>query len=305
MKTIEAPASAHDTADRQLGLLAGIAAHVMWGLFPAVFKLVKHVPPITVLAHRVVWSAIFMTAVITWSRQWPTLWRAVRTPRVLLMLIGSTLAIGINWYTFIWAVGHNHVMQSSLGYYINPLVVMLLGAIFLHERLRPRQLLAVAIATSAVTLLVIWVGSVPWVSLSLAVSFGFYGLLRKTVAVNPSVGLTVETAILLPFTPLMMTRYAVDGSPMTLSTYVILLLIGTLTAAPLVWFAAAAKRLRLATMGFLQYITPTLQFLLATLAFHEPFARPQVVAFVLIWSALIIYAYDSVSRRTDQTVEVA
>jgi chloramphenicol-sensitive protein RarD len=160
--------------------------------------------------------------------------------------------------------------------------------------------LAVAIATCAVTLLILWVGSVPWISLILAVSFGFYGLLRKTVAVNPSVGLTVETAILLPFTPLMMTRHALDGTPLPLSTYMTLLLIGTLTAMPLVWFSAAAKRLRLATMGFLQYITPTLQFLLATLAFHEPFARPQVVAFVLIWTALIIYAYDSAARLPDR-----
>ena len=283
------------------GVLFGLLAYTWWGLGPLFFKLLQHLPAVTVLAHRVVWSVVFMALVLTGMRQWRDLLAAIRSRSTLLLMIGSTVMISLNWYAFIWAIGNDRVLESSLGYYINPLIAVLLGAGVLRERLRPWQKVAVALAALAVLVLVVWQGTLPWVSLSLAVTFGIYGLLRKMSNVPPVVGLTLETGLCLPIALMYHSWAHAQGQRIDLGTYGLLALGGGITAVPLLAFAAGARRLRLATIGFLQYVSPTLQFLLAVLVYREPFHGVQIVAFAFIWLALLVYAIDSARGLTRAT----
>ena len=292
---------ADDARRTRAGLAFGLGAYLAWGFIPAYFKLLSHVPPLTVLAHRVVWSVAFLALLLTLQHKWGEVRAALRGRRAMLALLCSTVLIATNWYVFIWAIDHGQLLQASLGYFINPLVNVLLGVVVLRERLTAGQLAGLALAAAGVANLTIGAGGVPWVALTLAVSFALYGLLRKTAPVAPLAGLSIETAILFPLALLLVTGAvpAPDGheaGDLSGRTYALLSAAGLITAVPLLWFAAGARRLRLSTMGFIQYLAPTCQFLLAVLLYHEPFPRRQLVSFALIWAALAVYTVESVLR---------
>jgi chloramphenicol-sensitive protein RarD len=279
------------------GVLYGVAAYSWWGLVAIYFKAVKHVPAMEVLAHRVIWSTLLLVVLMRAFRRWPAALAAVREPQVLKTLVGSTTLIALNWLLYIWAVANDRVLEGSLGYFINPLVNVLLGFLFLHERLRSWQYVSIGLAAVGVIYMTLSYGTVPWVALSLATTFAFYGLLRKIARVDSLVGLTLETCLL---TPLMLGYLVVlfaqgrSAFGTTFSTTVLLLLAGAVTAIPLLWFASAARRLRLATLGQLQYIAPTGQFLLAVAVFGESFTRVHAFSFACIWIGLLIYTADSI-----------
>jgi len=297
--------NARDEHARQarIGLAYGLLAYGWWGLVPAYFKLVAHVPPPLVLAHRVVWSVTLLAVIIALQHRWDELRAAVRSRRLMLTLVASTVAVGLNWLTFIHAVSIKRVLEASLGYFITPLFTVALAMVFLKERLRPAQAAALVIAAAGVILLAARGGQVPWLALALAVTFSTYGLLRKIAPVGPVIGLTVETTLLLPLAlSLIGSRIARDVGPaLSSTTYTWLLLAGVVTTVPLLAFAAAARRLRLTTIGFLQYVGPMLQFLLA-LWFGEPFTSIHAASFGLIWLALALFTIDSVrAYRTRAT----
>ena len=291
-------------SESTVGVAYGMAAYLWWGLVPIYFKAVAQVPAMEILVHRVVWSVVLLAMLMRIYRRWPTAWAAVKDRQVRLTLVGTTTLIAINWFAFIWAVASGQVLQASLGYYINPLVNVVLGFVFLRERLRPVQGFSVLLAAAGVAYLTVSYGTVPWLALLLAGSFGFYGLLRKTAKVDSLVGLMLETLLLAPLMLGYLVYIVATGQsvfvngPLTLT--LLLPLGGVITALPLLWFANAARRLRLATLGLLQYIAPSGQFLLAVAAYGETFTRAHQVSFICIWTALTIYSVDAIraSRRT-------
>lgn len=283
------------------GAIYGIAAYVAWGLFPIYFKAVKEVDAGEILCHRIVWSAVFLVGLMGLRGRLGEARAALRDRRVLATLLATTLLIAVNWYTFIWATTHRHVLQASLGYFINPLVNVLLGYVFLGERLRPWQKFSVGLAGAGVLFLTVSYRQTPSIALILALSFGFYGLLRKTVRVEAMTGLTVETLLLAPAATAWLAYLAGQGrltfGHASASLDALLLAAGVVTALPLLWFTVAARRLRLSTLGFLQYISPTGHFLLGVLVYSEPFASADAMAFGLIWLALTLYSIDTLRQR--------
>lgn len=277
-------------------MVLGIAAFGLWGLIPLYFKAVASVPPLEVLAHRVLWSIVVLGLVVGWRRQWREVSSALTTWRVLRVLLVSTVLIATNWFVFIWAVINHRILEASLGYFINPLVSVMLGMVFLGERLRRLSWLAIAIAVVGVILQVAIAGSVPMVALILASSFGLYGLLRKTASVNASVGLLVEILLLGPIALAYLVAHNQQGNLVfgSGSTEVDLLLVagGLVTAIPMMCFNSAARILPLSTLGFLQYIAPSGQFLLAVLVFGESMTLARTVSFVCIWCALALFSWD-------------
>lgn len=290
-------------SSKVIGLISGAGSFLIWGASPIYWKLLASVPAMEILMHRIVWSFVFL-APIVWFMGREELGAILKDRLGLLMLGGSTLMVGLNWLIYIWAVTHDQVLQASLGYFICPLVSVLLGMIFLKERLRRAQLLAVLLAAGAVCYLTIHFGRIPWVALTLAISFGLYGLIRKTVAVGALVGLTVETLILL--IPAVVYLLSLDVSGAGFFRHggwqVSLILIGTVlpTAPPLLLFTFGARRLNLSTVGFLQYIMPTCAFMLAVFLFQEPFVEAQLITFIAIWTALAIFSIDSVLFQHNQ-----
>ena len=281
--------------ERRLGVAYGLGAYLLWGFIALYFKAVASVGALEVMAHRIVWSAVLLVAWLALRGRLGELVRALRTPRVLRTLAVTAALIFFNWYVFIWAVANGHVLQCSLGYFINPLVNVLLGVSVLKERLRPRQTISVALALVGVVVLATGTGQVPGIALGLALSFGTYGLLRKTVAAAGDVGLAAETLLLLPaalgYMVYLQGRGGLvfgDAAPLSW----LLAAGGLITAVPLVWFANAVRRLRYATVGFLQYIAPSLQFTLAVAVFGETFSRVHALSFGLIWTALGLYSWD-------------
>ncbi|HEX8914941.1 MAG TPA: EamA family transporter RarD [Humisphaera sp.] len=282
------------------GFAFGMGAYLAWGFIAIYFKALKSVPAMLVLGHRVVWSVAFLAIVLGVRRE---LWSAVRCLRdrkTLLVLVGSTAMIGINWFTFIWAVERGRLVEASFGYFINPLVNVALGVLVLKERLRAGQLVAIALAAAGVALMAWSLGEVPRISLALALSFGFYGLLRKIAPVGPLVGLSLETALLLPLAAgYVLWRGTEPGNGLFdhgVQVGLLLMFSGVVTAIPLLWFAAAARRLRLATIGFMQYLAPTCQLGLAVLVYGEPFEPDRARSFGLIWAAIAVFTVDSVIR---------
>lgn len=279
------------------GVVFGLLAYGSWGFFPLFFKALAAVPPLEVLAHRIVWSALFLLAYLGARGRLRDLAAVARDRRTLLTLTATTALIAVNWYVFIWAVARGHVLQASLGYYINPLVNVVLGFLCLGERLRPAQRWCVLLAAAGVTWLGVSFGRVPLIALVLAGSFGLYGLLRKTVRADAPTGLACETLLLLPAALALLLHARSTGQLVFrhagARTDLLLLAAGPLTALPLMWFADAARRLRLATLGFLQYISPSLQFALAVAVFGEPFTPAHRVAFACIWLALALYSLDT------------
>jgi chloramphenicol-sensitive protein RarD len=271
------------------GIPLAVAAFTIWGLLPAFLKLLKPLPAPDILAHRILWSLLLLAVLAAALRHGPALLRIVRTPRLLLALTGSATLIGINWLCYIVAVNGGHVADASLGYFINPLVNVVLGVVILRERLGRIEAIAVMIATAAVLFLAVWQGNIPFIPLTLAFSFGFYGLIRKITPVDAIDGLLIETAILAPPA---LGWLLLAGTVLTANGPGVPLLVatGVLTALPLLLFAAAAKRVRYTDLGLLQYLAPTLQLTLAVFIYDEKLQPAQIGAFVLIWIALAIYA---------------
>lgn len=281
-------------ADSRIGLAYGLAAYTWWGFVPVYFHAVGHVPALEVLAHRVIWSVVLLSLAIARLRLFPELRHAVRTPALLRTLAMTTGLIAVNWFVYIYAVGTGQILEGSLGYFINPLVNVVLGVVFLGERLTSWKWASVALAVAGVALMTARVGRVPLIALVLAGSFGLYGLMRKRAPVGALVGLAVETALLVPLGLAYVawaesTGHASFGT-VSRGTDLLLLVSGIVTAVPLLWFAGAARRVRLSTLGFLQYIAPTLQFLLAVFVYGEPIDTVRVVAFAFIWVGLIVFA---------------
>lgn len=303
------PAEVRLARETRVGALYGIAAYGFWGLVPLYFKAVERVAPLEVLAHRVLWSVAFLAVLMVVRRNWRTAIAAVRDRRTLLILSATTVLIAVNWVTFIYAVAHDQVMQASLGYFINPLLSVLLGFVFLRERLRRWQQVSVGLAAVGVTYLALASGVVPGLALIMASTFGFYGLLRKIARVDTLSGLTVETSLLLApalaFLVVQMARGQAAFGAGSARLDLLLMAAGLITAVPLLWFAAAAHRLPLATLGFLQYLAPTGHFLLAVLAFGEPFTHVQMISFGCIWTALVLYSADAVRNARPVRVSPA
>jgi chloramphenicol-sensitive protein RarD len=295
-----------DAPERRQGLVYGLAAYGAWGVFPIYLKAVRTVPVVEVLCHRVVWALVVLAVITAVRGETRAVMAALRDRRALLVLSGSTVLIAINWLVYIFSVAHARILESSLGYYINPLVSVLLGIVLLGERLTALMKAAVVAAAAGVTWLAFDLGQLPWISLVLAFSFGTYGLLRKIAPVGALIGLTVETLLLAPFCAAYLVWSMTHGRSGFLADgpwiRTLLLLAGPVTAIPLLCFAGAARRLPLSTMGFLQYVSPTLQFLLAVVVYHEPFSRGRAGAFACIWVAVAIFAFDSVRRRAPEPV---
>jgi chloramphenicol-sensitive protein RarD len=286
------------------GLAGALAAYVAWGLFPVYFHALAAVPAFEILAHRVLWSLGFLTILLSALSRWGAVARLLREPRRLGLLAATSLLIASNWLVFIWAVTHDHVLDSSLGYFVNPLVSVLLGVVFLREPLSRPQLAAVLVAAAGVLSLVLAAGHVPWISLALALSFGLYGLLRKKAAIDSVAALFVETSLLAPLAALWLWRLSRGGSghfaPGTGLAW-LLAASGALTALPLIWFAVGVQRLRLSTVGLLQYVSPSLQFACAVLLYGERFTSAHALAFGCIWTSLAIYSADALqaARRIE------
>ncbi len=257
-------------------------------------------PPLQVLAHRIAWSLATLLIPLAARREWEKLRDAMREPRTLITLCATTILISTNWFVFIVAVDNGEVLQTSFGYFINPLVSVLLGFLFLGERLQRLQKASLALAGVGVVFLALRLGTMPWISLILAVSFALYGLLRKIVSAAPLTGLCVETLLLFPAAAGYLIYMGFTGRGVFPSAImwdnVLLPMAGVVTAVPLLWFAASAKRLSLATIGFMQYITPTLHFILAIVIFKEPFTRFHLAGFTCIWVGLLLYTFDSAGR---------
>ncbi|MGJ7915148.1 EamA family transporter RarD [Massilia sp. LXY-6] len=283
------------------GILSAASAFLCWGLFPLYFHAIGEVPPLQILAHRMLWSLLFLLIVLAVRRQWAWL-NLVRQPRIFWSFVASAVLLSVNWLIYIWAVNNGHVIESSLGYFINPLVNISLGYLLLKERLRRAQWMAIAVAALGVAWLTWQAGAVPWISLALALSFGGYGLLRKTAALGALEGLSFETMVLFPVAGayvLWLTMHGQNAFINTESTTTRLLLAaaGPITAIPLLLFASGARQIPLSALGLLQYLSPTLQFLLGVWLFHEPFSADRLVGFVLIWLALALFAAEGLLRR--------
>lgn len=295
---MRAPVTANALDERARGLAYALAAYLSWGMLPIYFKALGGVPPVEVLAHRVVWSVLLLAVLIAF-RGGPGAFRTPFSRGRIPLLALTTLLIATNWLVYIWAVQAGRILEASLGYFVNPLVNVLLGVAFLGESLSRRQRDAVLLAGLGVLVLVLRAGTFPWIALVLAISFGFYGLLRKRAGTEALGGLFAETALLAPFALAFLLHRAELGQGAFGSTpgvTVLLAAAGLITALPLVWFTLGVHRLRLSTMGLVQYLAPSGQFLLAVLLYREPFGPAHAVAFACIWCSLAIYSWDAVGR---------
>ena len=280
----------------QIGILYAATAYILWGLFPIYFKALQNVSPVQILWHRVVWAFVLLLIVLTARRQWSWITGVSRQPRILAGFSASALLLSINWYIYIWSVNNDHVVDASLGYFMNPLVNVLLGFLLLNERLRPTQWAAVALAAAGVAWLTLQAGHPPWIGLSLALSFGFYGLLRKTASLGALEGLSLETLLLFPvalgYLAWLSLNHQNAFTHATLSSKCLLIAAGPITAVPLLLFAAGARRIPLSTLGLLQYLAPSLQLLLGVWLYDEPFGGRRLVGYAVIWAALALYSLD-------------
>ena len=292
------------------GVLLAIGAYTMWGIAPIYFKSIAEVSPLEILSHRVIWSFFLLAALLHFGRHWRSVRDIIKNKTKMMFLVSTAILVGANWLIFIWAVNSNHMLDASLGYYINPLINVLLGMVFLGERLRKLQWFAVALAACGVLVQLIVFGSVPVVAIALAMSFGFYGLLRKKVSVEAQTGLFIETLVMLPAAAIYLLFIASSptsnmlDNPMQLNT--LLIAAGVITTLPLLCFTGAATRLKLSTLGFFQYIGPSLMFLLAVLIYGEPFTSDKAITFAFIWGALVVFSFDGLrnnrkSRKAKQT----
>ncbi|UCD31236.1 MAG: EamA family transporter RarD [Desulfobacterales bacterium] len=279
------------------GVLCASSAFLIWGLSPMYWKVLHNIPAFEIIMHRVVWSFFFLLAVLIFQNHWNEFVTAIKSRRTFLVLLPTTMLLGFNWFIYIWAVNNDHLLQASLGYFINPLINVLLGMIFLRERLRPLQTISLILAGIGVLYLTFHYGEFPWISLSLAFAFGFYGLIRKMATVSSLVGLSVEMLVLsVPaWAYILFLESKGTGALFRISVKIDFFLMGAafLTAIPLLLFTLGARRLTLSTLGFLQYIAPSCMFLLGVFLYNEPISNAQIITFILIWTALGIYSTDS------------
>lgn len=283
--------------EQKLGGAFAASAYTLWGIAPLYFKQIDFIAATEILVHRIVWSCLLLLLVLLALKQGAQLVRLLRQPKLMLWLLFTALILGLNWGLFIWAVNSDHMLEASLGYYINPLLNVLLGMLFLGERLRRLQWLALALAASGVVIQIVIFGSIPWVALALASSFALYGLLRKKLAVEAITGLFVESLLLLPLALLYWWFYA-DSSAVnmlnnTIGLNLLLIAAAFVTTVPLLCFIAGARRLQLSTMGFFQYIGPSMMFVFGVWLYHEPLRPASLITFGCIWLALLIYSVDA------------
>ena len=295
------------SSETRTGLLYGLTAYGTWGLMPLYFGAVGGVTPLEILAHRIVWSVVIVSALLTLFGSWPDLVRAVRSRRILSLLIVSAALVSLNWLVYIYGVWTQRVMENSLGYFINPLFTVLLGVLFFRERLRRWQWFALGLATVGLGYLIYTVGELPWIALAIAGTFGLYGLVRKTVPVDGLVSVAIEMMLLAP-AALAGLGYGISSGAavfrnQSAATDGLLLLSGIVTMIPLLCFGQAVRRLPLSTLGFLQYLAPSMQFLLALWVFHEPFAPAKRISFGCIWTALLIFTVDALLAHRRKTAE--
>jgi len=282
------------------GVLSALTAYLIWGLYPVYWKMLTDVPALQIMTHRVVWSFLFLAVVVSLRRDWSGLWKVANRRTLLIYLLAGAL-LSVNWLVYIWAVNAGFIVETSLGYFTNPLVSVLLGVIFLRERLRPLQWVPIGMAAASVLYLTISYGRLPWIALVLAFSFGLYGLIKKLAPLGPLYGLTLETGmVFLPALGFLLVA-EFNGSAsfghITLLKTLLLALTGIVTAIPLLFFAAGVRRIPLTLLGFLQYIAPTLQFLFGVLVYGEPFTPVRMVGFGIIWLALILYSAEGLIVR--------
>ena len=286
------------------GPLAAALAYILWGLFPLYIKQIEHIPALEIVLHRSAWSLVFMAGLLLALRRVAWLRSALRQPRTLALFGLSALLLACNWLLYVWAVNNDRMLDASLGYFINPLINVVLGYAVLHERPRPVQWAAVALAACGVLWLTLSAGSLPWVSLVLALSFGAYGLLRKTATLGAIEGLALETLLLAPLAVGGLLWLMVSGGGHFAhgsgSDSLLLMAAGPATAIPLLLFASGARRVSMATLGLLQYLGPTIQFLLGVFVYHEAFSASRGVGFGLIWAALLIYSAESWRKLRQQ-----
>jgi len=288
------------------GTLFAGSAYMVWGLFPLYFHALNVVPSVEILLNRMLWSLFFLIAILAWRKQWGWIRETLARPRLIGSFALSALLLSGNWFVYIWAVNDGHVIDASLGYFITPLVNILIGSVILRERLRAGQWLAVAFAAAGVAWLTVLTGHLPWIALFLALTFGTYGLLRKTLALGALEGLSLETALLFPFAFAYLAWLTWHGQNSLISASpdikVTLMLSGPVTAIPLLLFAAGARRIPMTTLGLLQYIAPMVQLLLGVWVFHEPFDHNKLLGFILIWAALVVYSAEGlwINLRTNK-----
>ncbi len=281
----------------------------MWGLFPVYWKWLQHVPALQLISHRILWSCLILIGVILFSRQSKAFLDIALTPPILRIYIVAALLIGVNWLVYVWAVNSDFIIEASLGYFINPLFSILLGVIFLRERLRIGQWIPIGLAALGVLYLTFTYGRLPWIALTLAFTFGFYGLVKKTAPLGALYGLTLETGLL--FLPallyLIYTDYTGQGAFLHMGARSDLLMVGAglMTTVPLLMFSSAAQRIPLTLVGILQYIAPTMQFLLGVLVYRESFTYAQLVGFGMVWAALIILGVEGMLTHRRQVTVAA
>ncbi|MGM8934378.1 EamA family transporter RarD [Pseudomonas neustonica] len=278
------------------GIAYGVSAYMLWGCFPLFFALFDGVPAYEILVHRIIWSCVFLTLLITLMRRWAPVVNALAHPGRLGRVAGCAVLIALNWGVYIYSVETHHVLQASLGYFLTPLINVALGMLILRERMARLQGVAVALAVVGILVQLVLLGTIPWIAVILALSFGTYGLLRKQVLLDGLSGLFVETLLLLPLALLALVAMAqLELSHFTQDARTLMLLLasGVFTAVPLLAFAGAARRLRLATLGFLMYINPSMQFLIAVFVFKEAISSVQLASFALIWLALLLYSWSA------------
>ncbi|ELV8643778.1 EamA family transporter RarD [Vibrio vulnificus] len=293
--------TAEEQQKARQGVLLALGAYTMWGIAPIYFKSLAAVSPLEILSHRVVWSFFLLAALLHFGRHWRTVRDVLTSKSKMLYLVTTAILVGANWLIFIWAVNANHMLDASLGYYINPLINVLLGMLFLGERLRKLQWFAVTLAACGVLVQLVVFGSVPIVAIALAFSFGFYGLLRKKVSVDAQTGLFIETLVMLPAAAIYLLFIADTPTSNMLANpsqlNLLLIAAGVVTTLPLLCFTGAATRLKLSTLGFFQYIGPSLMFLLAVLIYGEAFTTDKALTFAFIWGALVVFSFDGLRYR--------
>ncbi|MFX1532787.1 MAG: EamA family transporter RarD [Promethearchaeota archaeon] len=282
--------------ERIIGIWHVLIAYTSWGLLPIYWKLLKPVPASQILAHRIFWSFVFVAWLLIGQKRWFEFKNTFSSARNRLTCILTAAIIASNWFIYIWAVNAGHIVDASLGYFINPLISVLLGVVFLRERLKFWQVIAVVLAFIGVSYMTFQYGRIPWISLSLALTFGFYGLLRKTARIESLVGLSAETALLSPLVLSFIVFQQIKGSGVlgTVPLYIHFLLLGAgvVTATPLLWFTHGVRKIPLSTAGFLQYIAPSLQLFLGVIVYSEPFTTVHLISFGFIWIALVIFSFS-------------
>ncbi len=283
------------------GLLYGIAAYVLWGLMPLYWKTLQSVPSTEIVGHRMIWSLVFVAGLLALKQHWSWLEPVLKNRKTVLTVLAAAAILAANWLTYVWGVNAGQIVQTSLGYFINPLVNVLLGVLFLRERLRPWQWAAIGIAGGGVLYLTVSYGALPWIALVLAFTFAIYGLLKKTAPLNAQEGLSMEMGLLfLPALGYLLYREANGTGSFGhagLTTSLLLIFTGLATGLPLLLFAASVRRITLSSAGILQYIAPTIQFLLGVVVYQEAFGPARLVGYSLIWTALLIYSIEGIVER--------